>query len=66
MPKEQYTFSFTVDNAGLYTEEIPYFTNAHIFKADPIVIEKLKEQNKLLKNDNLNHSYPHSWSRKHL
>jgi len=55
---------YTVDNSGLYTKEIPYFTNTHIFKADPIVIEKLKEQNKLLKNDKLNHSYPHSWRSK--
>ena len=55
---------YTVDNAGLYTKEIPYFTNTHIFKADSIVIEKLKEQNKLLKNDKLNHSYPHSWRSK--
>ena len=55
---------YTVDNAGLYTKEIPHFTNTHIFKADPIVIEKLKEQNKLLKNDKLKHSYPHSWRSK--
>ncbi|MDC0937651.1 isoleucine--tRNA ligase [Pelagibacteraceae bacterium] len=55
---------YTVDNAGLYTKEIPFFTNTHIFKADPIVIEKLKEHNKLLKNDKLNHSYPHSWRSK--
>jgi isoleucyl-tRNA synthetase len=55
---------YTVDSAGLYTKEIPYFVNTHIFKADPIVIEKLKEQNKLLKNGTLNHSYPHSWRSK--
>ncbi len=55
---------YTVDNSGLYTKEIPYFSNTHIFKADPIVIEKLKEQKKLLKNDKLNHSYPHSWRSK--
>ena len=55
---------YTVDNAGLYTKEIPHFTNIHIFKADPIVIEKLKEHNKLLKNDKLSHSYPHSWRSK--
>ena len=55
---------YTVDNSGLYTQEIPYFTNTHIFKADPIVIEKLKEQKKLLKNDTLKHSYPHSWRSK--
>jgi isoleucyl-tRNA synthetase len=55
---------YTVDSSGIYTKEIPYFANTHIFKADPIVIEKLKEQNKLLKNDKLNHSYPHSWRSK--
>jgi len=55
---------YTVDNAGLYTKEIPYFVNIHIFKADPIVIEKLKEQNQLLKNDKMSHSYPHSWRSK--
>ncbi len=56
--------SYTVDNAGLYTKEIPYFANTHIFKADPIIIDKLKEQKKLLKDGKLNHSYPHSWRSK--
>ena len=55
---------YTVDNAGLYTEEVPYFNKTHVFKADPIVIEKLKEENKLLKSDKLHHSYPHSWRSK--
>ena len=55
---------YTVDNAGLYTKEIPYFTGTHIFKADQVVIEKLKEQNKILKNNKLTHSYPHSWRSK--
>ena len=55
---------YTVDNSGLYTKEIPFFNNTHIFKADPIVIEKLKEQKKLLRDDKLNHSYPHSWRSK--
>jgi len=55
---------YTIDNAGYYTDEIPYFTKTHVFKADPIVIEKLKEVKKLLKNDKLQHSYPHSWRSK--
>ena len=55
---------YTVDNAGLYTKEIPHFTGTHVFKADPIVIEKLKDHNKLLKNNKLTHSYPHSWRSK--
>jgi len=55
---------YTVDNSGVYTKEVPFFTNTHVFKADPIVIDKLKEQKQLLKNDKLNHSYPHSWRSK--
>ena len=55
---------YTVDSSGLYTDEIPYFQNTHIFKADKIVIEKLKEQNKLIKDGKLSHSYPHSWRSK--
>ena len=55
---------YTVDNAGRYTKEIPHFTGTHIFKADPVIIEKLKEQNKLLMNNKLTHSYPHSWRSK--
>jgi isoleucyl-tRNA synthetase len=55
---------YTIDNSGYYTDEIPYFTKTHVFKADPIVIDKLKEVKKLLKNDKLQHSYPHSWRSK--
>ena len=55
---------YTVDNAGYYTDEIPFFTKTHVFKADPIIIEKLKEEKKLLKDDKLKHSYPHSWRSK--
>ncbi len=55
---------YTVDNSGYYTSEIPYFTKTHVFKADPIVIDKLKELKKLLKNGKLQHSYPHSWRSK--
>ena len=55
---------YTVDNSGYYTDEIPFFTKTHVFKADSIVIDKLKELKKLLKNDKLQHSYPHSWRSK--
>ncbi len=62
--KNNISSSYTVNNAGLYTKEVPYFTDTHVFKADHLVIEKLKEQFKLLKDDKLNHSYPHSWRSK--
>ena len=54
----------TVDNDGKYTKNISLFEGLHIFKANPIIIEKLKEQNKLLSNGQLVHSYPHSWRSK--
>ena len=54
----------TVDDDGKYTKHVPIFEGIHIFKANKIVIEKLKEQNKLLSNGELVHSYPHSWRSK--
>ena len=54
----------TVDGDGRYTKNVLLFEGIHIFKANPIVIEKLKEQKKLLKNGELVHSYPHSWRSK--
>ncbi len=55
---------YTVDNSGRYTEEIPFFQNLHIFKADKEVIQKLKDEKMLLYSDTLQHSYPHSWRSK--
>jgi isoleucyl-tRNA synthetase len=54
----------TVDGDGKYTKNVPLFEGLHIFKSNPIVIEKLKEQKKLLANGELVHSYPHSWRSK--
>ena len=54
----------TVDDDGKYTKHIPIFEGTHIFKANAIVIDKLKEMKKLIANGKLNHSYPHSWRSK--
>ena len=54
----------TVDGDGKYTKNVHLFEGNHIFKANPIVIEKLKGQKKLLFNGELVHSYPHSWRSK--
>ncbi len=54
----------TVDDDGKYTNNVSLFEGLHIFKANPVVIEKLKDQNKLLSNGELIHSYPHSWRSK--
>ena len=54
----------TVDGDGKYTTNVPLFEGIHIFKANKIVIEKLKEQKKLLASGELVHQYPHSWRSK--
>jgi len=54
----------TIDDDGRYTKHIKKFEGIHIFKADQIVIESLKECKKLLANGKLVHSYPHSWRSK--
>ncbi|MDC1475946.1 isoleucine--tRNA ligase [Pelagibacteraceae bacterium] len=56
--------SNTINDGGLYSEDIPFFSGVHIFKADNQVIEKLSEQKSLLGNSKLQHSFPHSWRSK--
>ena len=53
----------TVNNDGRYTKNIPIFEGTHVFKADEIIIQNLREQ-KSFRNGTLVHSYPHSWRSK--
>jgi isoleucyl-tRNA synthetase len=50
-----------VNGKGLFTKEVPEFENIHIFKANPIIIEKLENEGKILAKFKLDHSYPHCW-----
>ena len=56
--------SDTINDGGLYSNDIPFFAGLHIFKADDKVIEKLLEHKCLLGNGKLQHSFPHSWRSK--
>ena len=56
--------SNTITDSGLYSDEVPFFSGIHIFKADIQVIEKLSESKSLLGNSKLKHSFPHSWRSK--
>jgi len=56
--------SNTMDDSGIYTKEVPFFSGTHIFKADSQVIEKLSEHKSLLGSGKLQHSFPHSWRSK--
>ena len=56
--------SNTMNDSGIYTDKIPFFSGTHIFKADSQVIEKLSEHKSLLASGKLQHSFPHSWRSK--
>lgn len=50
-----------VDNAGRFREDVMFFAGEHVFKANPLVIEKLRETGSLIKDSQISHSYPHCW-----
>ncbi|MFQ5931892.1 MAG: isoleucine--tRNA ligase, partial [Nitrospiraceae bacterium] len=50
-----------VDDAGRFTDAFMEFAGQHVFKANPGLIEKLKEKGVLLSHRTTTHSYPHCW-----
>ena len=54
----------TINESGIYYDEVPLFAGEHVFKADDKVIDILKSKKKLLFKNNILHSYPHSWRSK--
>ncbi|MCM8785478.1 MAG: isoleucine--tRNA ligase [Candidatus Omnitrophica bacterium] len=50
-----------VNEKGEFTEEIEELKGINVFKADPVIIEKLKNNNSLLSSGEIIHSYPFCW-----
>ncbi len=50
-----------VDNGGKFTQEVEHFAGEFIFKANPRIVEFLRESGALLYTENYNHRYPHCW-----
>ena len=53
-----------VQGNGRYVDELPLFGGLNIWKAAPLVIERLQEHNRLFATENITHSYPHCWRHK--
>jgi len=49
---------------GVYLEGTPLFEGQHIFKANDVIVELLKERGTLVHHHALTHSYPHCWRHK--
>ena len=56
-----------VDHQGKFTEQVGLqeLVGEQVLKANPKIIEILKSKNALLKEEPLQHSYPHCWRCKH-
>lgn len=50
-----------VDGGGKFTSDVAQFANQFVFKANPIIVDLLKEKQKLAASTSLSHSYPHCW-----
>lgn len=55
---------FTVDEGGLYYDNIPMFAGEHVYKVHGHICEEMEKVGALLARDTIVHSYPHSWRSK--
>ena len=53
-----------VDGKGVFFDSTELFAGQYIFKANSSVVEALKSNNRLVKSEDLVHSYPHCWRHK--
>ena len=50
-----------LDDAGRFLPTVDYFAGLTVFEANPKVIERLRENEALLAEAKISHSYPHCW-----
>ena len=53
-----------VQGHGRYVDELPFFGGLNIWKAAPLVIDKLRDAGRLMTTETITHSYPHCWRHK--
>jgi len=50
-----------VDENGRFTDDVADFAGMHVFEADPVIVQSLREKGALLDAREMAHSYPHCW-----
>lgn len=53
-----------IDPRGCFEEGVPIIGGMFIFKANSVIIDTLDQQNRLMHQQNIQHSYPHCWRHK--
>ena len=54
----------SLNNKAFFKDELDFIAGLPAMKADPLIVEKLQEQNALINIEDYHHSYPHCWRRK--
>jgi len=50
-----------VNHRGEFTPEVPFWAGLHVFKANPQIVEHLRQIGALVHSEQITHSYPHCW-----
>lgn len=50
-----------VDDYGLFTDPVTDYKGIHVLECNDKIIQRLKQENKLLKKESIAHKYPHCW-----
>lgn len=50
-----------VDGAGRYTSEVTDFVGQNVHDANPTIIKMLKERGAVVRDETIEHNYPHCW-----
>ncbi|HKQ90077.1 MAG TPA: isoleucine--tRNA ligase [Blastocatellia bacterium] len=50
-----------VDNRGIFMKDVEHFAGEQVFKANPKIVELMRETGVLLHDEKYEHQYPHCW-----
>jgi isoleucyl-tRNA synthetase len=50
-----------VDDWGKYTDKVPDYQGKRVFDANPLIVQRLRDSGHLVKEIELDHSFPHCW-----
>jgi len=53
-----------VQSNGVFAADLPFFGGLHIWKANPVIVDKLAEVGALFSHEKISHSYMHCWRHK--
>ncbi|MBY0386405.1 isoleucine--tRNA ligase [bacterium] len=53
-----------VNERAEFTQDVPEYAGLHVFKANPLIVERLQTAGRLIAHKQIEHSYPHCWRSK--